>query len=341
MNIAKRSSFGLPADMLKIFVGGAELSGISSKSRKSYCVGAKVLALVSLWLWLQPAQAGEFDAVKTDKLLEMAKTESKHKRCEKAWKICDELIKRNPKDSQAYIIKADAMDYLQSPEAAIEMLKAYIAKYPADAETYMTLGQLYTDCHQYTKAVETLNQASKLAPKDAEIYHRRSLAWAELKNHQKEIEDLTSFIKYKVQPTRGYQWRADAYRTAGQPDKAIADLNKAISMSPEHHNEFILQRADLYAEIKDYKKALNDYNWFLKKNSMDDAVWFKKGQCCMQLKDYPGAIEAFSQTIDLNESSTAYYARSKAYALVNDVSHSQKDKLAGDKIANKRYFERI
>ena len=84
-----------------------------------------------------------------------------------------------------------------------------------------------------------------------------------------------------------------------------------------------------------------DYDTILKNNPLDDTVWFKKGQACMEIKDYNGAVKAFTAVLDLSDLSTAYYARSQAYEKLNDHANALKDKIAGDKQAKRRAVERL
>jgi tetratricopeptide (TPR) repeat protein len=322
------------------------LSAVSPKSEKPACANRlwplALAAVMSLWMFADKASAGsEFEGIKLDKLLEMAETETKHKRCPAAIKMCDEIIRRDPHNSQAYIFKAQCIDYQQSPEAAATMLEAFTKKYPPDAGTLMELGALYNDTQQFDKAIAALTRASSIAPQSPEIFHRRSMAYGSLKKHELAIADLTTYIKLTPTHNRGYQWRADEYRKAGQPAKAIADLNLAIAKDNKKDSELLLQRADLYLELKDYDSALADYSELLKRNSLDDSIWFKKGQCCMQLKDYVGAVKAFTAVLEISDSSTAYYARSEAYAKLRDFKNAQKDKLAGDKQARKPAIDRL
>ena len=154
----------------------------------------------------------EFEGVKSDKLLEMAETETRHKRCPRAIAMCDELIRRNPRLSQPYIFKAQCIDYQQSPEAAAAILEAFVKKYPPDAGLLMELGGLYNDSQQFDKAIATLTRAAALQPTEAEIYHRRSMAYGSLKKHDLAVADLTTYIKLTPLHCRGYQWRADEYK---------------------------------------------------------------------------------------------------------------------------------
>ncbi|MBS2009310.1 MAG: tetratricopeptide repeat protein [Cyanobacteria bacterium SZAS TMP-1] len=300
-----------------------------------------VLPAVSIVLSCTAAQAGDFGKLTNIQLEDMAKKEWSHRRCPKAMALCDELIRRNPKNPFPYITRAACIDFTVGPREAAAELSRYLRTHPADYETIVDLGAYYASDGQHQKAVATFSEAIKLLPTNPEAYHQRSIAYGSLKQYEKAIDDLTAYIKLSPNSRRGYQWRASAYQQTGQWNKAIEDLNRAMQASPRDSSEFIIQRADLYAKIKEYKKAIADYDTVLKLNSLDDTLWFKKGQALMNLKEYKKAIEAFTETIELNESSTAYYARSEAYEKLNNHAAAVKDKAAGDEQKNKRAIERL
>jgi len=308
-----------------------------------------ITAALSLALTVPPvwspatsaAMAADFSGMTALQLTAAAQTEWKHKRCEKATAICDELIRREPGNALAYRIKAGCIDYLDGPERAITLLDSFLRTHVHDQETLMDLGQYYFSVDQYEKAIACFSEVIKINPTGKDAYHLRSISYAALKQYDAGIRDMDAYLKIAPKHGRGYQWRAEAYKQTGQWAKAIADLDRAILFSPDSSNEFIIERADLYVKLKQYEKAVSDYDKAIKLNPSDDVIWFKKGQALMQLGQYQKAADTFSQTISLTESSTAYFARSEAYAKLNRPSDALKDREIGNKLEKKRAVERL
>jgi len=303
-------------------------------------VAALALPL-ALSLTICAAAAADFASMNTLQLTAAAQNEWKHKRCEKATVLCDELIRREPGNPLAYQIKAGCIDYLDGPERAIALLEGFLKTHNHDEQSVMDLGQYYFSVNQYEKAIACFTEVMKLNPNGKDAYHMRSIAYAALKQYDAGIRDLDEYLKRAPKHGRGYEWRADAYKQTGQWGKAIADLDRAILFSPDKSNEFITERADLYVKLKQYEKAVTDYDRAIKLNPADDVLWFKKGQALVKLGQYQKAADAFSQTIALNESSTAYFARSAAYEKLNRRAEALKDKAIGDKLEKKRAVERL
>lgn len=307
---------------------------------------AKSFSLFSLCFALafalgNPVRATEFEKLSTQKLLDAAEFEYKHKRCEKAMSLAEELLRRDPASERAYWIKAGSLDYLVGPAEAIKFLEPAIKKYPRNFLLLVDIAEYYNSAGQFNKAIDVLTTAIKMQPSKYEYYHMRSIAYSSQKRYREAADDMTAYLKLHPAHARGYQWRADAYKQLGQFDKAIADLGQAIELGKKQAGEYRLQRADLYMDLKEYKKALADYDVVLKESAMDDTVWFKKGQVLVLLKDYNNALKAFTEAIELSDSSTAYYARSDVYEKLKDHAAALKDRAMGDKLAKQRAIERI
>jgi tetratricopeptide (TPR) repeat protein len=168
------------------------------------------------------------------------------------------------------------------------------------------------------------------------------MAYTELKKPDLAIADMTMCIKLAPEKGSHYQWRAFAYEQKQQWNEALADLNKAVALcDPAHKNQFLSHRAEVYVKLNRLKDAINDYDTLLKANSMDDAFWLKRGDCCMALGNYKEAVKSYSETISLDDSSTAYFARSKAYAKLGQNDLAVKDKVAGDHLLQQKAINPI
>lgn len=307
-------------------------------SKPNYRLIFYLLALLASCL---PVCADDLSQMSNSKLLEAAEYENNHRHCERAVQLCNEMIRRNPANYRAFQIKAACLDYQVGPEEALKVLEPFVNKYPQNCMALSDFGEYYTSAGQYEKALAFFDRAIKIQPLNYNLYHLRSISLSSLKRYDRAAADLTSYLKLNPRHARGYEWRADAYKELGQFDKAIIDLTMAMKLAAQKGGEFRLQRADLYLKLKDYESALADYDVVLKQNPADDTVWFKKGQVLEILKDYNSAVAAFTEAINLSESSTAYYARAAVYEKLKNRAAALKDRAAGDKLARQRAIERI
>jgi tetratricopeptide (TPR) repeat protein len=285
--------------------------------------------------------ASEYDSVPTPKLRTMAEEAFKERKLDAVGRMCDVLLSRAAGDNQAYILKANCLDDTGNLPAAVALLEGYLQKFAPDGPVLTQLGIFYTSQQKYDQAINCFNRSLKVEPLNADALHRRSMVYSTQKKYPEAIKDLTMVIKLRPGSGRAYQWRASAYEQVGDYASAIADLGKAIQLPNKNRIEYYIVRADLYAKLKHYKEAIADYDTVLKANALDDTVLYKKGQTLMQLKDYKGAVDAFTAVLDIADLSTAYYARSQAYEKLNNHAAALKDKQEGDRLAKKRAIERI
>ena len=117
--------------------------------------------------------------------------------------------------------------------------------------------------------------------------------------------------------TAGYVNRGVVYTTQAKYDKAIQDLDKAISLKSDSIPAYRF-RAFAYLQMKDYKKAVEDYNVVLKEKD-DPAILDRRAFAYWNLKEYDKAIEDFSKIIkDKPKSKEGYLDRSYVYELQGD-----------------------
>lgn len=260
----------------------------------------------------------------------------RHKRCEETIAVCDEAIKKFPYDYRFYSLKAHAYDYLIQFDKAIQTMEVCVKRLPKNPMTYLEFGSLYLNATKYVEAIPQFDKALKLDPTMTRAYHERSIALSATGKDKEAIDDLTKYIEYSPEKARGYQWRAATYRKIKQYKPAIADITKAMEASPGKRFEFLIERSDMYMCDKDYKKAIADLDRVLTINPLDDSLWLRKGQCMMELKDYKGAVAAYTKTAELSDSSTAYMARSKAYEKLGDKVKAAKDKAMAEKLLKEK-----
>ena len=278
-----------------------------------------------------------------DKMLAKARDNTRSDRnCELALKQADLLIANHPDMTDAYFVKAQAEDYMFGADRAIATLQLALHKNLQSFEIWKMLGTLYDAKRNYEGAVKAYTSALLISPRDQETHHLRGMAYTELKKTDLAIADMTVCIKLAPEKGSHYQWRAFAYEQKQQWTDALADLNKAVALcDAAHKGQFLSHRAEVYVKLNRLKDAVDDYDTLLKANAMDDAFWLKRGDCYMALGNYKEAVKSYSETISLDDSSTAYFARSKAYAKLGQNDLAMKDKAAGDHLLKQKAIEPI
>jgi Flp pilus assembly protein TadD len=275
---------------------------------------------------------------RTDKLLESARNHAdSYRHCEIAQEEAEQVIALEPKNIEAYLIKAQCQDYLVGAPAAMATLKYALRINSRNWDCWKMLGTLYDAQRQYDQAIQAYSQALSINPKDVDILHLRAMAYAENKRSDLAIIDMTRCIQLDSKKGMTYMWRACAYEQNQNLVDALADITMAIQLAPPAHKyEYIAHRAEIFTKMNRQKEAIVDYNLLLKANALDDTFLLKRGDCKMALGDYSNAIKDYTQTIDLNDTSTAYFARSKAYEKLGMKELAAKDKAVGEQLLKRK-----
>ena len=115
------------------------------------------------------------------------------------------------------------------------------------------------------------------------------------------------------------------YYELKQYEKAIEDYNKAIELNP-NDAEVYTNRGNPYYKLKRYEKAIEDYSKAIKLNPNDAVAYYNRGNAYDELKRYEKAIEDYSKAIELNPNYVdAYNNRGNAYRELNQHEEAIED----------------
>ncbi len=303
----------------------------------------RCIAIIYALLLLSSTLAVQAARSPTAELLESARHNADANRhCEIALKEADQVIAIQPSLLDAYLIKAKCEDYLFGADRAIATLELALHRNLQSAETWKTLGILFDAKRDYQQAINAYTRALAINPRDDGVLHLRGMAYTEIRRSDLAVADMSTCIKLGPTKSSHYQWRAFAYEQTHRWNEALADMNKAIALAePSHKTKYMSHRAELYTKLNKLKEAISDYDTLLKANSQDDAFWLKRGDCCMALGNFKDAVTSYTETISLDESSTAYFARSKAYQKLGLFDLAAKDKATGDHLLKQRAINPI
>jgi len=121
------------------------------------------------------------------------------------------------------------------------------------------------------------------------------------KGHYKEaIEKFTSVISRDPHYVAAYSARADIYAELGEKDKAIEDYSKAIEFDRPPNSEDYANRGDAYGEMKLYQQAIDDYTKAIQLDSKYARAYNNRAVIYDILKQYKKAEEDASQCVTLD-----------------------------------------
>ncbi|HAO21509.1 MAG TPA: hypothetical protein DCQ37_14195 [Desulfobacteraceae bacterium] len=149
------------------------------------------------------------------------------------------------------------------------------------------------------------------------------------KHYPKSIEYFTYALpeittKY-IDNSRIFFFRAKAQYYLKDYDKAIADYNKAIELNPNLDSAYN-NRGFIYDENGDYDKAIADYNKAIELNPNLDAAYNNRGSSYGKKGDYAKAFDDYNKSIRINnKNDSAFLNRGNIYYKQGDYDKAIED----------------
>lgn len=199
-------------------------------------------------------------------------------------------------------------------------------------EVYYKRGLAYAEFGMHKEALADFDKVVKLYPQFNYGYFYRGSSYWHLGEYDKAIADFSKAIELDHKDLHSYFNRGLCYQSEKDYDKALADFSKVIQLDPgfdeaynqmamtmyykgdfqgaeKSFNEYILKfsgyshayfnRGMFYAERKQNKKALLDFDYCLQLNPKDGEAYLQKALVLMELNQSPEACEALKKAESL------------------------------------------
>ena len=117
---------------------------------------------------------------------------------------------------------------------------------------------------------------------------------------------------------KAFEKRGLIYKELKEYEKAIADYNMGIELrsKPKHRKRLFNNRGNVYSELGKYQKALADYNMAVELDSGYERAYYNRGAVHLKLGRFQEAIMDFSEVIKLNpKHGLAYTNRGSIYKI--------------------------
>jgi len=281
----------------------------------------------------------------------------------------------NPNDTDAWFQQAELYSLLDNYTAS-DVIYLHILK--IDGTSLMAsvgLARNHIFKGNYEQAIEALDSLAQKYPSYSIIYRFRSYAYEQNGAYKKAIDDLIMEIEcdeaYTGNEARLYRYasyefdytlsgidsmlasgkdeslwlglRAGFYWQHDMCNRAIDDYNRLENILPELTNDFYLRRGNCYERIKEYDKAIADFNRGIEID--EDSYLYVCLANAKRLKgDYHAAIADFTSAIMTDSTNClAYYLRGKSKNEINDNRGAVEDYSAAivlDEDDDRMYMER-
>lgn len=195
------------------------------------------------------------------------------------------LIARRKKQGEKSLVKFNndiyfALNRLNTPLEKANMLNTLIErinndeKYKKDTEwrdkvllkAYTHLATVYYHMGDEMQTLNTCSEIINLDPKDGMAYYNRGSIYSNIGLYEKALQDLNKTIELMPGYASAYNNRGLVREKMEHYNEALADFTKAIKI--EDSPIAYYNRGNTYYELKEYNKALENYNHILQ--NMED-----------------------------------------------------------------------
>lgn len=122
-----------------------------------------------------------------------------------------------------------------------------------------------------------------------------------------------------------YFWRAVEHGDLGQMDLAVEDFNRAIEANPEIWDAYKF-RGSIYAQRRDFARALPDLQKYLEHDPNDAVSWFNIGMIQLEQNHPAEAVSAFTNSLRARPNATMVLEnRARAYQMLGDAARADAD----------------
>ena len=225
-----------------------------------------------------------------------------------------------------YVARGDVLRHLGRYERAIEDCNRAIILDPTYAQAYGSRGRVYRILGEYAQAIEDFKRAIALDPERAWFYAQQGENYRDVQQFELAIEAYNQAIALAPESFFwAYGSRAYTYFRLKDYQRAIEDFNRATELDPTYIWGYG-QRGRIYRHLRMYDKALADFNRAIELDSSDAWAYSHRGLVYFYMGDDTNALADFNRAIELDpEYVNAYGRRGGAYLNLGDLEHARED----------------
>jgi len=221
---------------------------------------------------------------------------------------------------------------------AIEAYKKSLKLAKNESSTYSALGVAYRMLNRYDDAIiaytEAIRFQSEVDKDAAEPYLRRGICWFQKHEYGLAGLDFDDAAGIDFTDPRAPTWKGMTLARQGQLLDAINTYSTAI----RYDNRYVLahvNRGLAYAALRDYKKAVVDFDSAINVTPKDPTLYFKRAVAESSGGDWQAAVNSYNEAIRLDpQYAAAYKNRGEAYRQLGDAARAQADSKRAQELSS-------
>ena len=189
----------------------------------------------------------------------------------KAKNICEEILKQEANNSQAYNLYAFILYYLEKFDEAVEYWSKAIKINSNYIEAYNGRGNAFIKLKKLDDAIINFNQAIKINPNYFEAYNNLGNVFIKLKKLDDAIINFNQAIKIKPNYADAYNSMGATLNQLRQWEEAINCYTKTLEINPNHKDahENLINLLTYYHPKKNSSNSIIKTNYLLRSNKFN------------------------------------------------------------------------
>ncbi len=237
----------------------------------------------------------------------------------------NQAIKAKPYLSDPYFFRALAKLYLEDYKGAEEDCSLALERNKFKTETYKVRGFARQNMGKDSLAVLDYDAGLNYNPEDKYFLYYKAVAQTEMKKKEDAEATFARLLRIYPQFEDGYAARGRLRAIEGDTVGALADLDKAIGISKNLINAFLM-RAQIKADQKNWEEALSDMDAAIKLQPQEADLYVNRAYLRYNLDDYFGAMSDYNYTLELEPyNSAALFNRALLRYEVKDLNRAADD----------------
>jgi tetratricopeptide (TPR) repeat protein len=213
-----------------------------------------------------------------------------------------------------------------SPEESVKRLTPAICAGQGTQADYLERGHAYYQLGQFDQAKKDFGQARQMDGQSALVLLDLGTTAYMQKNYDEALNDLTKALALNSDLGWAYNNRGVVHYTLGDYAKAVTDFSKAAETADVNDKRALFNRALGYQAMKDFDRAIADYDTILAQNPKDIAAMNNKANILIGLRRFDLAIMVLDAAVKISpDDPDLYFNRALAQENLGHLQKAQAD----------------
>ncbi len=217
----------------------------------------------------------------------------------------DQVIQRNPRNTDALWGKAEALFIMKEYDLALDSCQRALQVDPNNAMAYGVQSNMYRMMAKYDLALNAINMALMINPNHGGYYNTRGDVYDEMGLYEYSLKDYETAISLSLSNTKSNQAvhhfnYASTCVTLNKLDTALGHCNKSIELNLDDDSSYAL-RALIYVRLNQHENAMKEFNMLMSKDELlpvhhQFLCYRRIGLMFLEMKDIDHALEYFQKS---------------------------------------------